>query len=488
MSNDEKKTSEATQVKVKPKRKRKWLRRFVVFLVLFVLATVTSVEVTSRSSFCNSCHIMNTYYDSWKSDTHSDSDCVECHIPPGPTNYIWAKLNGLGQVADDWLNRTSTKPSASVSDFACTRKGCHVMEELGEVESEDRPYLFDHGKHLQNEYQGVAIQCTTCHSHVKGDKHFEVNTNVCITCHLTRDPQSNMVAQLVSDNKADKADDFEVAPAGCKSCHEVPKDPFEYQGLTIDHDEYLEFGAGCESCHRGVTQTPHIPSDAECLSCHTYGIERTGDIQELHRIHTHGAHKVECFSCHGVTEHGPNAQSMMLDQFDCRSCHTAQHSVQRSTYLSPNGDPHKADEKDRIAVSPMFLAHVDCTGCHVKPRSLKASPFNGATVAAASSEACDACHQAGLGEQMITLWQKSTHKIYDEAYGLLPTEVNAWVGSDPAKKQQVDQAARLLELVRIDGSWGVHNPLYTQLLIEQARKKLVEAGAPINTSAGENND
>ncbi len=463
-------------------RRRLW-RWVAVVLIILVAVVVGGVETTSRSSFCNNCHIMNTYYESWESDTHHDTPCVECHIPPGPTNYIWAKLNGLGQVADDWLNRTSTKPSASVSDFACTRSGCHVMEDLGAVESEDRPYLFDHRRHLQNEYEGVAIQCTTCHSHVKGDRHFEVNTNVCVTCHLLGDlSPTTPGAESSAADGLDTPSNTQVASSRCTDCHEAPDKPFGYQGLTVDHHEYQQYGAACESCHRNVTERPHVPGDAECLSCHVYGIERAGDMPELHRIHTRGAHKVECFSCHGVTRHGPGAESMTLDQFDCRSCHAAQHAVQRNTYLSPSSEAHVPG--DRVAVSPMFLAHVDCTGCHIEPRKLTVSPFNGATVAAATSEACDACHRTGSGEQMISLWQRSTHQIYDEAFALLPTEKSPWASDDPVVQREVDQARRLLELVRVDGSWGVHNPLYTQLLIEQARKRLIEAGAPINTSAG----
>jgi hypothetical protein len=41
----------------------------------------------------------------------------------------------------------------------------------------------------------------------------------------------------------------------------------------------------------------------------------------------------------------------------------------------------------------------------------------------------------------------------------------------------VRQAQHLIDLVRLDGSWGVHNPRYTQELLNQARSKLLASKA-----------
>jgi nitrate/TMAO reductase-like tetraheme cytochrome c subunit len=442
--------------------RRFWLWTAAVLVVL-VAATVTSVEATSRSSFCNNCHIMGSYYDSWKTGSHRTIECVECHIAPGMDNFVTAKLNGLGQVVDDWLNRASTKPSASVSDFACTRSGCHVMEEVDTSDASERGYAFDHAKHLDHEYDGIAMGCTTCHSHVQGSRHFEVNTNTCVTCHLIR---GETVPVLAGGRTSAPAAGRAAAPANCRACHEPPDHPIEYRGLTVDHDEYLSYGAACESCHRGVTAPPRRVTDAECLTCHDFGMERAAGVDEMHHIHSGRVHKVECFNCHGVTAHGPGAAAMSLGTFDCRNCHRGQHDPQRTTYLAPAA-AHEPEPP--TAVSPMFLVHVDCTGCHVKPGPVTDNPENGATVARAVPEACDACHRPGFGAQLIPLWQRSARELYDEVAALLPPE--------PATPQ-AREARRLLDLVRVDGSWGVHNPRYTQQLLEQARAMLLGAAAP----------
>lgn len=68
---------------------------------------------------------------------------------------------------------------------------------------------------------------------------------------------------------------------------------------------------------------------------------------------------------------------------------------------------------------------------------------------------------------MVPLWQKSTRSLYDD--------ILANVTAAEAKGgKPLEEARHLLreELVRKDGSWGVHNPKYTQKLLERARESL----------------
>lgn len=505
-----------------------WKRWTVTGLSIFVAGSIGSVELTSQSWFCNSCHIMNPYYASWKTSSHKDIECVQCHIAPGMTNFIGAKLNGLGQVVDDVLHRTSTKPSASVSQFSCTRSGCHSVETLNAKEINNGRFKFRHDKHLGAKHLGVEISCGTCHSHVKGDKHFEVSTNVCITCHLTEraseqyavsdsavgiirmavrlghtqapdsglpvsspvppldgadepaaDPQPGGVdapdatspsreVTIHATELRSPAHGETRPPTSCLGCHEPPKGEFEYRGMKVNHAVFLSYGATCESCHRGVTATPPPMDDGRCLQCHTWGVEKALDSREMHRVHTLGQHKIECFNCHGAVRHGAAVQSASLEEFDCRDCHTDQHNIQRSTYFNIVSPAEPSS-----AVSPMFLAHVDCTGCHIKARAIEGKPDSGALVHAAAPEACDACHKPGYGAQIIPLWQKTTRTMLEQAERDV-AKTRAVAGFDPAL---VAEAEGLMRLVREDGSWGVHNPRYAQHLLEQARAKLSAARA-----------
>jgi nitrate/TMAO reductase-like tetraheme cytochrome c subunit len=493
--------------------KRVWARRrlrwaLILALPAMIVFSVVSVELTSTSTFCNSCHIMNTFYDSWKVSSHKDVECIQCHIPPGLTNLVSAKLNGLGQAVDDILERTGTQPSANVADGSCTRGGCHELEKVRAVPKIEKRYFFAHAKHLDLEYQGIKIHCNTCHSHIKGGKHFEVNAGVCVTCHLLKTAPGSAPTQLaegtVSAPLVRTADLKTIAlvpavamapptaaetAAGapktptrqCRDCHQPPAQPIQYHGLKVVHAEYLAYGAACESCHRGVTAAPEPITDDRCLGCHDFGRERTASVSQLHEQHSSGRHKVECFSCHGLIRHGPSAQTMRLDQFDCRACHQGQHQIQQETYRFAGQGADAHQPPDAQAVTPMFMAHVDCTGCHTQVRSVTDKRAAGATVAAATAKACDSCHKPGLGDQMIPLWQKNTRTLYENVERMLSDAAKP--PASPRAQQLIAEARQLLTLVRLDGSWGVHNPPYTQKLIEQARDKILEATGPVAGSS-----
>ncbi|MCL4222267.1 MAG: NapC/NirT family cytochrome c [Phycisphaerales bacterium] len=482
---------------------KKWKRLVPIALVIFVVGNIALVELTSSSGFCNTCHIMGPYYDSWATGSHKNVACVKCHISPGASNFVAAKLNGLGQVVDDVLNRTSTKPSASVNVLSCTRSGCHTIETLNTKAIVTDRFKFRHDKHLGAHHLGVEISCSTCHSHVKGDQHFEVNTGVCITCHLietapieiqlratgtgqdltpsirmeVRPVIAEITAGLPAVSDASLMVTRPPTPPGaepvppnhCTACHDAPNTLVQYQGIEVNHSEFLSFGAACVSCHRSVTATPPAIEDGSCLVCHNFGVERVTDSIDMHRIHSLGRHKVECFNCHGTIKHGPAAQTMSLEQFDCSQCHIDQHSIQRSEYALAGATTGRPEE----AINPMFLAHVDCNGCHISARELHSNPTSPARVHAATPEACNRCHQPGFGEKMVPLWQNATKALYAAAEKAL-AETEPLATSDEAKAL-VAQARGLINIVKVDGSWGVHNPTYTQSLLEQAQGKLAQA-------------
>jgi len=478
----------------------KWLwaekrkRRGIVFfgVIFFFVGSVISVEVTSTPHFCSSCHIMETYYESWENSAHHDVSCVKCHIEPGATSFIHAKLNGLGQVVDDVLSRTSTKPSASVTALSCTRSGCHSVSTLEGKQISNDIFKFRHDMHLGKVHLGVEIACGTCHSHVMGDEHFEVNTSVCITCHMIESVNGGVdyseasaggllpgaihlaVRDGFTREQLDANGHTDLPPSSCTTCHDAPTEIIEFQGLTVDHREFLSHGASCESCHRDATASPQPIEDGRCVSCHTYGIEKTLPVEEMHRVHALGKHKIECFSCHGMVRHGISAQTMSLEQFECQQCHLNQHSVQRDAYLQTPDLAHPGDASSiESAINPMFMAHVACTGCHVSESTKNDNAADQSRIVTASAESCDRCHKPGMGEQMIPLWQSTTRKLFDQVEAKLESLRDANLSD--SGKAQISEAEQLLDLIRIDGSWGVHNPTYTQQLLERALDRVKQA-------------
>ena len=473
-------------------RFRRWGKWILIGGVGFVVLGTVSVEVTSQSFFCNSCHIMEPYYESWKHGSHKDVACVECHISPGVQNFVAAKLNGAGQVVDDILNRTSHKPSASVDALSCTRSGCHTVETLNKKEIRTDKFKFRHDRHLGKKHLGVEITCGTCHSHNRGEEHFSVSTNVCITCHLVgtepdsreviaggqatiirlvaRDPLTGAGAPTLDMTPEDK-----IPPDNCTACHDPPEGEIEFQGIKFDHSRFLSFGASCESCHRGVTATPPPIDDGRCLECHVFGVERAIDPIEMHRVHTLGKHKIECTSCHGWVRHGARVQVASMEQFECTHCHADQHAIQRRNYFSVDAHAQVADDKG----NPMFLAHVDCTGCHIAPRPPSEDAEPGAMVLVATPESCDRCHQPGYGAQMIPLWQNATRKLFEQ----VQVDLAALSRSSP-DSPAIAEVRAILDEISHDGSWGVHNPRRTQQMLEDARARLA-APAPAGEAAPE---
>ena len=67
-----------------PLRKaRRWVRITIQLAILGVIvATISAVgfiEYSAQPGFCDNCHIMEPYYDSWQLSSHKDVPCIQCH-------------------------------------------------------------------------------------------------------------------------------------------------------------------------------------------------------------------------------------------------------------------------------------------------------------------------------------------------------------------------------------------------------------------------
>ena len=430
----------------------RWRYKILILFVLVVIAMGGSIVVTSQSSFCNSCHIMNSYYASWETSTHSDVDCVACHLRPGLVGYAAGKINGLAQAVDCVVGRVGTKPNAKVFDVSCLRSECHSKAELVDASLDFGGVKFTHGNHIDKTVDGIEINCGSCHNHLEGEEHFSVSADICFTCHFLED----------SD------DSGRVVQTTCQSCHEVPDKTIERGLVSINHAEFVSYKANCEdSCHKKQVEIPSDVPDTVCLNCHNYTKEVLADSRELHEKHN-GHEKVECFACHGKVTHGKAMGESVTTMMDCKSCHSETHNVQAGIYEAKGHLPQKDD--DRV-LSPMFLTHVECTGCHIEPSLIESDSLGSlGTVTRAVTEACDECHEAGTGERYIPFWQgqiKALHKQVSE--NLRSLEKRTKSESDPQLKQQiadsVKQAQLLLQSVESDGSWGVHNLKYTESML-----------------------
>ena len=93
----------------------------------------------------------------------SSVDCVQCHIPPGPINFIKTKMAASREV---WVHFTgvSKEPirvTRHIPNAACERSGCHTSAQTSKTISlgQPAPVKFQHGS------AGHTKQlCISCHA------------------------------------------------------------------------------------------------------------------------------------------------------------------------------------------------------------------------------------------------------------------------------------------------------------------------------------
>jgi len=432
-------------------KRMRWSARIAVVLVVLALFSGGAIIVTGQTGFCNSCHIMNTHYASWQKSSHAEVNCLDCHLQPGFAGYVVGKINGLAQAVDCAVGRVGTKPSATVSDASCLRSECHSTDELLAETLDYNGVRFTHSNHIDALVGGIKISCGTCHSHFEGDEHFSVSESACFACHFL----------------GSNTGDGRLVQTECQSCHEVPSEVIRRGFVTIDHREFVSYKANCEeSCHkREVAQASHV-EETVCLSCHDFGMEADVDSVELHHSHT-TSEKVECFACHGEVLHGQTRVASVSAMMDCQSCHSDTHQVQRTIYSTQY--PAQAHGEDRV-LSPMFLTHVECTGCHIERTAKTTGTLDSfGTVARAAPSACDSCHEEGTGQKYVPFWQSRIKALYERVdRRVKQSEELAQAQTDPERRRGAQQARSVLDSISADGSWGVHNFKYTEALLLEA--------------------
>jgi hypothetical protein len=378
---------------------------------------------------------MNPYYASWRQSSHSEVNCLECHVQPGFSGIVRAKLNGLAQAVDCFLDRTSPKPNALVEDASCLRDGCHAKEPLlsEPVAQIDQRYKFSHRGHIDAGLGGIRLLCTTCHSHFEGQEHFRVNTQACFICHFLKAQTS--AAHLVETK--------------CLDCHDVPAEVFKRGMAEIDHRKFIASQLSCEGlCHNRQMEPQAGVHDVRCLDCHEFRNQGKDTATDLHTMHN-GKDKVECLTCHEMIEHAaspidkhhtsrkcdpchqvPFEASTLAEiesinlPADCSLCHNDPHSGQFTKACQECHSEHGwngrwvVDAHGQGAGFPLVGKHkgLECARCHRGPKLAQArfvglprtcehchpDPHEGQM-----SLSCDKCHDE---QGFKTPWVKNHHR------------------------------------------------------------------------------
>lgn len=416
------------------------MKHRLVFLLAVIVALTyllfLAVSATDRPSFCNSCHIMQPYYENWLNSSHNKVPCVSCHIRQGFRGYIEGKIRLMSEIFQYWTGLYNVQLHARIEDSRCL--ACHNpstfmnknLHFLGER------IKFRHRLHLDPAKLKMKLSCQACHSQLVKGRHTAVTEETCINCHFL-------------------GKEIGEPLAGCGSCHGPPANDILVWGKRFNHMEYINAGVPCRTCHIHVTRGRGDVSSQACMNCHVQRFERMGDTSFIHLRHV-TREKIRCVQCHESIQHGRIEMTPSL-LLQCQDCHGNQHSVQADLYSGMGA-------RD-VPITPdlMFLGGVTCQGCH--SLTMKDTPF-GTTfdLPRASLHACEDCHGKGY-QRIAKTWQKS---VLTRLNTLEP--LAAILHDDPAMVRDSSIIVQNLAFIRADQSLGVHNIRYTHIVLNHAEE------------------
>jgi nitrate/TMAO reductase-like tetraheme cytochrome c subunit len=365
----------------------KYLTVALFFIVIFFSLGLVGVETTSSSEFCSSCHEMKPEFYTWKASTHSEVDCVNCHIGSGAEEYTNAKANGLLQVYKK-TTQTYTAPiqmPKEIPDEACEK--CHNMI-LREV-TPSGDLIIPHDKHMEKD-----VECIQCHSGVAHGKIAERKVTFksdydkwdtslgksmmsekkftspkmeeCMDCHKARNVTTECSACHTSSMypKSHTKEDFKLNSHGllakddvqeCNDCHKY----MSTKEITLFNDQpaYTQYLRDQKIQNKQVSSKDYAKENTFCKDCHT----QRPKSHEKGFVKKHGtaANKNEeaCLTCHDLQKNGQNE----ISNITCNSCHPSSHENKdwRKTH------PIKVAEGVKVSET-CYLCHNEqkCQSCH----------------------------------------------------------------------------------------------------------------------------
>jgi hypothetical protein len=423
----------------------------VLAVILSTVGAVGFIEFSAQPGFCNKCHIMRPYYDSWVTSTHNDVPCIACHYAPGIKAEAMGKFQAANQVVKYVTGAYGTKPWAEIEDAACLRSGCHSLRKVEGAVSFHGPtnpdivVRFDHTQHLGELRRGKQLRCTSCHSQIVQGNHVAVETVTCNLCHFKERGNDPV--------------------AGCIGCHRSPPRVVSPAGFVVDHEQYVEDLVACTSCHDQVTAGSGDAEQSRCYNCHNEP-ERIAEFENtplVHRLHI-AEHNVECTQCHTPIQHRLVSLSEAAD-LDCDACHQRVHEEQQQLYAGIGG--HGTEN----APSAMFLARVSCTGCHELRQNVRGHE----RVQIAGEASCMSCHGIEYANILPT-WQREMDRKFAATERVVREASDARSAASVRGRAQMDSLLELADenLAFIRRGKGAHNIAYADQLL-RATIDLAEA-------------
>jgi len=437
--------------------KKKKKRIIILAVVGFVLiVSVGSIEYTSHSYFCSSCHYMKPFYRSWETSSHSHVECNACHYPPGIRSKLRAKVEGILQVGRYWTKLyLKSKPWAEIPDEACLREGCHDKRLL-EGSAKFNKIVFDHEIHFEDLKRGKQLRCTSCHSQIVQGEHITVTNSTCFICHFK---ESEHYPQI----------------SDCSHCHHR-EDLISEKTSKFNHSPVFDNGFKCDKCHsQTIIGDGEVPRE-NCYKCHweTDRLNQYDDTDLMHSTHIFES-KIECNQCHLDIQHKIIKEIDTIS--DCQTCHTDYHKAQKILFAGEGG---KAQAHPMPNI--MLEKGLSCKGCHIFHEETGGRIIKSETLTS-RARACESCHGRGFS-RILKDWEISTEKKL-AAIMAIYTRVRQEI--DQTKKPAKEKARSLVEEAAfnidiVERGKSVHNMTYSLELLRASYDNLIESLSLINSS------
>ena len=238
-----------SSTKKKSSRMKKILILVVIVLVVGVVS-VAGIEVTCTPWFCNRCHEMNEYFDTWTLCNHGPGkgrhmkNCMLCHVKPGFLNFLKAKANGIFSLLFHMAGYHHVEATLPV---ICLREGCHTMDQLEKLDEESNTaetVKLNHKMHIEvNEKIGTRYKCMPCHKNVAHGKQQQFMPDMKDTCFICHS-------------------DTDIRYKNCDTCH--PEHPLIEGDVENIYEIHQDADVSCEDCHVDA----HKANKVSCLNCH----------------------------------------------------------------------------------------------------------------------------------------------------------------------------------------------------------------------------
>ncbi|MCZ7402551.1 MAG: NapC/NirT family cytochrome c [Candidatus Methanoperedens sp.] len=312
-----------------------------ILAIMLIAGGVGFQAARSQPGFCDSCHEMNFYFNTWQNSTHATKTvCLNCHSEPGLQGFVTENKRAARQLVSHFTGNYAVPIQivTRVKNDQCLP--CHPETR----NLTDKTVEAKHSLHMDK-----SVLCADCHHNLVHNQTGQPRVITPAQCELCHKAHTNFklvgVHGTLSCEKCHPGDKYNGTSPNCESCHKLPANhipgitgncdkchsPLGWKPANFDHLKFPLTGKhqslACDQCHHGT----YTGTSSMCESCHKVPVNHiagiTGNCDKCHsplgwkpanfdhsKFPLTGKHQsLACDQCHHETYTGTSSM--------CESCH-----------------------------------------------------------------------------------------------------------------------------------------------------------------------